>query len=69
MAKFSKFFASKINLFIFYDSLKKDKKNIGNFLVCVLIEKSGELKKAKIEINNNLKDMLYLYFHEFWVEK
>ena len=54
---------------LFYDSLKRDKKNIGNFLICVLIEKSGELKKAKIEINNNLKDMLYLYFHEFWKEK
>ena len=54
---------------LFYDSLKKDKKNIGNLLVCVLIEKSGELKKATIEIDNNLKDMLYLYFHEFWGEK
>jgi len=53
---------------LFYNSLKKDKKNIGNFLICVLIEKSGELKKAKIEINNNLKDMLYLYFDKFWKE-
>jgi len=54
---------------LFYDSLKKDKKNVSNFLVCILIEKSGQLKKAKIEINNNLKDILKLYFAKFWGEK
>lgn len=50
---------------LFYDSLKKDKKNIENFLVCVLIEKSGALKKSKIKINNELKNMLHLYFDKF----
>tara|TARA_Y100001970_G_scaffold293827_1_gene443587 strand:- start:22083 stop:23162 length:1080 start_codon:yes stop_codon:yes gene_type:complete len=50
----------------FYDALKKDKKNIENYLVCILIKEPGDLKKSKIEINNDLKNILKSYFKRFW---
>ena len=49
----------------FYDALIKDKKNIENYVVCILIEKPGLLKKSMIEINSNLKDNLQKYFEEY----
>ena len=44
----------------------KDKKNIENYLVCILIKEPGDLKKSKIEINNDLKNILKSYFKKFW---
>ena len=49
----------------FYDALIKDKKNIENYVVCILIEKPGLLKKSMIEINSNLKGNLQKYFEEY----
>jgi len=49
----------------FYDALIKDKKNIENYVVCILIEKPGLLKKSMIEINNTLKGNLKKYFGKY----
>ena len=49
----------------FYDALIKDKKNIENYVVCILIEKPGILKKSMINIDNNLKGNLRKYFEEY----
>jgi len=49
----------------FYKALKRDKKNIENFLVCILICKPGELVKTQIAIDNQLKKTLKKYFKQF----
>lgn len=61
---FPRFDFGNIDFNLFYSALIKDKKNIENYVVCVLIEKSGLLKKSMIEINNELKENLEKYFME-----
>tara|TARA_B100000575_G_scaffold285642_1_gene281207 strand:- start:16752 stop:17831 length:1080 start_codon:yes stop_codon:yes gene_type:complete len=62
---FPKFASNKFDFDLFYNALIKDKKNIENYVVCVLIEKSGLLKKSMIKINNKLKENLKSYFMEY----
>ena len=61
---FPRFDFNTFDFNLFYNALIKDKKNIENYVVCVLIEKSGLLKKSMIEIDNKLKENLKKYFME-----
>ncbi len=62
---FPKFEFHKFDFKLFFEALKKSKNNIENYLVCILIEKPGYLKKSSISIDDDLEKILKEYFLEF----
>lgn len=46
----------------YFSALSKDKKNIGNDLVCILARSPGNLFKKQIPIDAKLKEMIRSYF-------
>ena len=52
----------KYDLEKFFHALSRDKKNIGENLVCILSQGPGKLVKKQIAFNNGLKQMIASYF-------
>ena len=47
---------------VYLKALSKDKKNIGNNLVCILTSGPGSMKKEQIPMDHKLKDSILSYF-------
>lgn len=56
----------KINLEVYLSALSKDKKNLGNDLVCILAEKPGKLLKHRIPMDERFQATLREYFQGMW---
>lgn len=48
----------------YFQALARDKKNIGDDLVCILAVKAGDLFKKQISINDEFKDIVASYFEQ-----
>jgi 3-dehydroquinate synthetase len=59
---FPKFDMRKYNIENYFAALARDKKNIGNNLICILAKKPGELFKIQIPFGDNLKRTINSYF-------
>ncbi len=59
---FPEFDLNKINLDQYLTFLLKDKKNIGNNMVCILAKGSGMLIKQQLPLDNHFKEMIHAYF-------
>jgi len=55
---------SKFDLEYYIETLSRDKKNIGDDLVCILSNGFGMLIKKQIPFSNNLKVLIRKYFEE-----
>ncbi|PIR26642.1 MAG: 3-dehydroquinate synthase [Deltaproteobacteria bacterium CG11_big_fil_rev_8_21_14_0_20_42_23] len=55
-----------INLNDYFQALSKDKKNLGNDLVCILAEKPGKLIKQQMKMNEQFQAVVREYFQGVW---
>lgn len=51
------------SLDVYLQALSKDKKNVGNDLVCILASKPGSLHKVQLTFDYKLKEMIAAYFN------
>ena len=54
-----------LNLAAYYQALSKDKKNIGNDLVCILANKPGSLQKVQLPFDDKMKNLISSYFKKY----
>lgn len=55
---------SQIDLEAYVDALSKDKKNVGNDLVCILAERPGKLFKHRMLMDERFKAVVRTYFKD-----
>ena len=48
----------------YHNSLKKDKKNIGKEINCILTKGRGKMFKTKLELDNSTKSLIEKFFSE-----
>ena len=62
---FPKLDITKYNLEAYYEALSKDKKNVGNDLVCILAANAGSLHKVRLPFDDKTKTIISSYFNLF----